>query len=177
MDNLEIENNDTLLISEILDKVILPYTADEIKKYIEDENNDFETKEQVIDIFFTRPLSEYKFQAWSRYNETMKLAKEDENCGVIDEISLALEMMRKRYLHPSIITACRSVDELYVYLDCLEKDELDDFKIFNIKYELHPVVVKDKGEFIVNKESIFEKFINFIKGIFGKEKYNGKRFI
>ena len=171
----KIENNDTLLISEILDKVILPYTAEEIKKILEDDNN-YETAQQVIDNKFTRPLSDYKFQAWSRYNETIKLAKETEECSSVNSISLAFEMMTKRYLHPSIITACRNLNELYVYLDCLEKDEIDDFKIFNIKYELHPVVVKESLDFAV-QETFIEKIMNFIKNIFVRKKYKGKRFI
>lgn len=162
-----IKNNDTLLISEVLNKVILPYTVDEIKEIIDDDSNRFETSDQVIDKVFTRPLSEYKFQAWSRYNETIELARECKECGTIDTIELALEMMGKRYLHPSIITACRNINELYVYLDCLEKDELDDFKIFKIKYELYPMVVKNKNDFIENK-NIFEKFIDFIKNLFKK---------
>ena len=33
-----IDNNDTLLISEVLNKVILPYTGEEVEKIIEDEN-------------------------------------------------------------------------------------------------------------------------------------------
>ena len=163
------KNNDTLLISEVLDKVILPYTAEEVRKIIDDENNDFENEQQVIDNIFTRPLGEYKLQAKSRYNETIKLAKKSEKCGMIDTISLALEMMKKRYLHPAIITACRSIEELNTYLDCLDKDELDDFKIFNIKYELHPMVVKDRGEFTV-RMNVFERFINFLKSLFKKEK-------
>lgn len=168
-----IDNNDTLLISEVLNKVILPYTGEEVEKIIEDENNEFSTKEQVIDAIFTKPLSDYKYQAKSRYNETIKLVKNSEDFGAVNSISFALEMMRKRYLHPAIITACRNVEELYVYLDCLEKNELDDFKIFNIKYELHPIVVKNKDEF-TEKQNWFQEFMDFIKNIFGNK---GKRYI
>lgn len=141
------ENNDTLLISEILNKVVLPYTADEVKNIVNDENNSYTTEQEVIDSVFTRPLSYYRFQAWSRYNETMRLAQEIEKKNIVKSISLALEMMSKRYLHPSIITACRTLNELFVYLDCLEKNEVDEFKIFNIKYELYPITTKNKLSF------------------------------
>lgn len=165
--NLEtIENNDTLLISEILNKVVLPYTSNEVKEILEDTTNNYETLEQVIDNVFTRSLSGYRHQAWARYNETLKLCKISEDCRKIDSISLALEMMRKRYLHPSIITACRSIDELNVYLDCLEKDELDDFEIFNIKYELYPVAVKESGDIANVKLNIFDRFVEFLRNIF-----------
>ena len=160
-------DNDTLLISEVIDKVILPYTEEEINNII-NENEDYKNSNEVIEKFFTKPLSEYKFQAWARYNETMNLAKTSEQCSYVEALALSLEMMKKRYLHPSIIAACRNLDELYVYLDCLEKDELEEFKIFNIKYELHPVAIKNKGEFII-KENIFERFVNMIKSIFRKK--------
>lgn len=137
-----IENNDTLLISETLGMVMLPYTAKEVYEILEDKNSKYNTIEDVIADKFTRPLSDYKFQFWARYNETIKLLTERENYKLTESITLAVEMMGKRYLHPAIITACRTLDELDVYLDCLDKNELDDFKIFNIKYELHPILVK-----------------------------------
>ena len=67
--------------------------------------------------------------------------------------------MKKRFLHPAIISACRNLNELDVYIDCLDKNELDDFKIFKIKYELYPMVVKQKNKkgnrFIEPQESAY----------------------
>lgn len=138
----EIENNDTLLISEVLNKVLLPYTAKEVIEILQDENNNYKTAQDVIDNVFTRPFSDYKFQFYARYNETIKLAHGRLGFKLTDSIQLALEMMTRRYLHPAIISACRTLDELDVYLDCLDKNEVDDFKIFKIKYELHPILAK-----------------------------------
>jgi len=138
-----IENNDTLLVSEILGKVILPYTGEEVAEILYDKNNNYNTAEEVILDRFVRKLSDYRYQFISRYNETIKLATEREKYKKTDAVTLALEMMTKRYLHPAIITACRTLDELDVYLDCLEKNEVDDFKIFKIKYELYPTVIKE----------------------------------
>ena len=45
----------------------------------------------------------------------------------------------------AIISACRSLDELDVYIDCLDKNEVDDFKIFNIRYELSPAIAGEKN--------------------------------
>ena len=42
-------------------------------------------------------------------------------------------------LHPAIITACNSLNELDIYLACLEDDTLEDFKFFSIKYEIAPI--------------------------------------
>ncbi len=164
-----IESNDTLLISEILNKVVLPYTGDEIQEILENENNNYKTAQEVVDGLFTKKLSDYKLQFFSRYSETMRLIKETGACGVAEAISLSIEVMRKKYLYPAIITACRTLDELNVYLDCLEKNELDEFKIFEIKYELYPVVIKEeKGLFV--KTNGIQRIVNFFKSIFGGRK-------
>ena len=104
------------------------------------------------------------------------MAKEREGYKTADAITLALEIMRKRYLHPAIITACRTLDELDVYIDCLEKNELDDFKIFKIKYELHPIIIKEKNEILV-KTSILKKIFDKFKSFFRKNTKEGKRYI
>ena len=139
----EIQNNDTLLISEILNAVVLPYTAEEVLEILEKENHTYKTAEDVIKDKFTRKLSDYRIQFMSRYNETIKLLTVRQNYKIGESILLALEIMKKRFLHPAIISACRNLDELDVYLDCLEKNEVDDFKIFKIKYEIHPILVKN----------------------------------
>ena len=138
----EIENNDTLVISEITNKVLLPYTAKEVTEILYNNPNKYETEKDVINEIFTRDFSDYHVQFISRYRETIKLAKEREGYGISDSILLATEMMRKRMLHPAIISACKTINELDVYLDCLDKNELDDFKIFKIKYEVYPIEVK-----------------------------------
>ena len=139
---IQLKNNNTLLISEKLGKVVLPYRAEEVLEILKNENNKYNSAEEVIEDKFIRKLSDFKIQFASRYKETMKLARERENYNFGDAVLIATEMMRKRFLHPAIISACRTLDELDVYLDCLDKNELEDFKIFKIKYELYPMVVK-----------------------------------
>lgn len=134
--------NDELLISEVKGIVKLPYSLKEINDMLCNNDCQYKDVNEIVETVFTRPFSDYKVQFISRYTETMKLARERENCGLIDSISLSLEMMKKRYLHPAIISACRSLNELDVYLDCLDKNEIDKFKIFKIKYELYPVISK-----------------------------------
>ena len=103
--------------------------------------NQEDKADEVVVSNFTRPLSDFKIPWVSRFRETMKLAKRC-NYSKLDSITLSLEMMNKRFLHPAIIAACRTLDELDVYLDCLDKNELDQFKIFKIKYVFHPVLLK-----------------------------------
>ena len=47
-------------------------------------------------------------------------------------------------LNPIIIAACRNLDELDIYLDCLETNQLYDFKCFEIKFEVLPTITKKK---------------------------------
>ena len=86
-----IENNDTLLISEVIGKVILPYTSKEVSEILQNDNCEYKNENEVIENVFTRPFSDYRFQIISRYNETMKLAREREDYGLTDSISLAME--------------------------------------------------------------------------------------
>ena len=44
-------------------------------------------------------------------------------------------------LNPIVIAACRNLDELDIYLDCLQENELSDFDCFEIKFELAPKVI------------------------------------
>lgn len=139
---IHIKNNNTLLISEKQGKVILPYKAEEVLRIFNKEKSKYSSVEEVIEDKFTRNFSDFKIQFASRYAETMKLARDRENYSFMDAITIATEMMKKRFLHPAIISACRTLNELDVYLDCLDKNELEDFKIFKVKYELYPMVVK-----------------------------------
>ena len=154
-----IKDNGLLLISEIQDKVFLPYAAREIEDIIESDENEYKTPEEVIENVFTKPFNYYRNQFTSRFKETVILITKRENMSLKDGIDLATEMFGKRYLHPAIISACKNLDELNVYLDCLEKNELDDFKIFDIKYEMRPMVVNNN----FSKANILQKIANIFK--------------
>ena len=52
--------------------------------------------------------------------------------------------MFKYKLNPIVIAACRNLDELDIYLDCLENNELYDFKCFEIKFEVMPKIIKNR---------------------------------
>ena len=71
----------------------------------------------------------------------MDLALNREKLPYIKALSLSLEMLMNFNLHPAIITACKTLDELDVYLSCLEDNQLDDFSLFKIKYEMFPKVI------------------------------------
>jgi len=164
----EYKDSGLLLISEIQGKVFLPYTSDEIKELIQSEENEYTTSQEVIDNVFTKPFSYYRNPFTSRFRESVELITKREQMTLKDGINLGTELFGKKYLHPAIISACKNLDELNVYLDCLDKNELDDFKVFNIVYEMRPMVVKTETA-LYEKTSIFKKILDFIKSLFTKK--------
>ena len=166
--NHGLQDNGTLLISEIQNKVVLPYSADEVLEIYNNNLDKFNSIEEVIEKYYIRDLSEFKYQFSARFKEAMNLIVKKEKMSHIEGLNLATELLGKKYLHPAIISACKNLDELNVYLDCLDKNELDDFKIFNIKYELYPMVTKNTFNLVI-KTNIFQKIIKFIKNIFDKK--------
>ena len=146
-----VEDNDTLLISEIQGKVFFPYSGAEIEEIYNLEKDEYKSFDDVIEANYVRPLSDFKDTYISRVKETIKLMTKREGYSLIEALDMSIEMFGKKYLHPAIIAACRTLDELDVYLDCLDKNEVDDFKIFKIKYEVYPVKVKEKKIFFMRR--------------------------
>ena len=139
-----IEN--TLIISEIQQKVILPYTINNIKNILLIENTQYTSIQDVIDKLYTKPISYYKFPAISRFKETYNLAIKEDNMSKFKALSLSFEMFMNYNLHPAIITACNNLDTLDIYLACLDTNELNSFNYFNIKYEIPPTIIKSVFE-------------------------------
>lgn len=170
--NKKIKDNGTLLISEIQKKVILPYTKGEVKEIYRNNKNIYRDEYDVIDKVFTKDFYYYRHQFTSRFREAVELITKREGMSKIDGYNLGSELFLKNYLHPAVISACKNLDELNVYLDCLDKNELDDFKIFEIKYELYPTVISKNEIGVYEKENILRKITKFIKKIFKKYEYN-----
>lgn len=64
--------------------------------------------------------------------------------SILRHFLLGAELLVNYNLHPAIITACKNIDELDVYLSCLEDDQLDKFNLFDIKFEMLPQASKNK---------------------------------
>lgn len=137
-------NENVLIISEKQNKVILPFTYSEIEHFFEEHNEEYSDIEEVIEKNYTKPLKYYKNSAMSRFKEAYKLVTQREQGSIKDAVMLATEMFFTYNLHPAIITACKNLNELDIYLSCLEYDELDDFHFFKVVYEIAPVVTKPK---------------------------------
>ena len=133
-----ITDNDTLTISEKSGKVFLPYLVDDLKEKMNVGKRSYDNIQELINKEYILPLSKYKNQTVSRFVEGYALMKRKENASFLESIDLGFEMAFNKSLNPAIITACKNLDELDTYLDFLEKDKTNEFKIFKINYELLP---------------------------------------
>ena len=132
----EIKDNNVLLISARKGVVELPYTVNELTK--SKSKNGYSTLQETVKKEFTVPISRYRNASIARFREGFNLMRKREGKGLVASMDLALELTFKSLLNPAIITACKSVNELDIYLDCLKSNELEKFDIFEIKYEVAP---------------------------------------
>ena len=130
----------TLVISEIQKKVILPYRLDKVEDILLTNSAKYKSIQDVIDKLYTRPIKYYKSAAVARFKEAYILMRRREHSSRLKALSLASELLLNYNLHPAIISACRNIDQLDIYLACLEDDTLNEFKFFDIKYEVAPKI-------------------------------------
>lgn len=135
----ELEDNNTLLISETKGKVFLPFTVSELKDRFSKTSSKYKNYQELIENEYILPISKFKNASISRFKEAYNLMKNKEHSSFIASFNLAIELSFNRFLHPAIITACKNIDELDIYLDYLSDNELDKFDIFKIEYEILPI--------------------------------------
>lgn len=140
----DLKDNDTLIISDEERKVYLPYNIDDLREEAERNNNI--PIDELIKWKYILPIEKYKNSIRARYREAYKLMREREKKSVAKSISLGLELMFEFNLHPAIISACRNLKELDVYLDCLDDNELEKFSCFKIVYRAVPIISKVKNQ-------------------------------
>ena len=128
---LEPHDNHVLIVSEKEQKAYLPFFYSEVEKIYQKD-------------LYILPLSKFKNSAIARFRESFQLIREKEKGSITKALDLGLELMFKYELNPIIISACRSLDELDIYLDCLAENELPDFPCFTIKFEVMPQLTKSK---------------------------------
>lgn len=144
--DIELEPHDfnVLIISEKQQKAYLPFFYSEVQNIFQNSNGKYQTLQDVIDDLYVVPLSKFKNSAIARFKESFHLIREKEKGSITKALDLGLELMFKYELNPIVITACRNLDELDIYLDCLEENELYDFTCFEIKFEMNPQLIKDR---------------------------------
>ena len=135
-----IQNNNTLIISEKDNKVFLPYTVSEIQSYMEKYPKEYKSLEYVINKEFILPLDYYtKHPRLARFREAYSLIRDREAKSVFDALKYALNIMFKYDLNPAIISACKTEEALNLYIECLENKDLSKFNLFKIEFRLNPL--------------------------------------
>ena len=139
----ENEDNTTLLISEVQNKVVLPYKISDLKNTLQNNNN-YNNIQELVNDKYVFPLNNFKNSSTSRFKEGFSLMRKKEKASLLDSLDLAFEVTFNNSLNPAIIAACKDLSELDNYLYCLETNELDKFNCFNIKYEMLPTTTKNE---------------------------------
>ena len=137
-------DHNILIVSEKDQKAYLPYKCAEVEEILNSSNNQYQSIEDVVSDLYVLPLNQFKNSAISRFRETLNLMIHKEKDSIIKSLDLALELMFKYELNPIVIAACRNLDELDIYLDCLEENELFDFRCFEIRFEVAPEIYTNK---------------------------------
>ena len=132
------EDQLTLLISEKDQKAYLPYHYSDIQKICKEKEYIYHNFQQVIEKEYIISLEKFKNSSFSRFRETYNLMRHKEKTSIFEAFDFSLELMFKYELYPIIISACKNLDELDLYLNCLENDELDKFNCFKIIFEITP---------------------------------------
>ena len=140
-DTLSIQEN-TLIISEKTKKVFLPYDYSAVEEVFRNNPSEYSSIEDIIKKDFVLPLNQFRVPSISRFREAFKLMRYKENSSLKDALDLSFELLLNYNLHPAIISACRNLDELDIYLDYLSDNETEKFSCFKIVFEVAPTLTK-----------------------------------
>jgi hypothetical protein len=134
------KNNKVLIVSEKEKSVFLPYSEKEVLEYLEQYPNQYRSFDDVIKKEFILPIDSYtKHSVMARFREGYSLIRDRESKSIIDAFKFAINIMFRYDLHPAIIAGCKTQNQLENYLDCLNRKKPDDFKDFEIKFEVNPI--------------------------------------
>lgn len=142
--NNEFKEN-TLIISETKGKIFLPYKISELEKIQKENPDKYSSIADIIAKDYTLPFESFKNLSIARFREAFKLVRNVEKKSIKSAFDLGMELIFNYNLHPAIIAACKSLDELDIYLDYLENNETDKFDCFKIIFEMAPVVSKKRS--------------------------------
>lgn len=135
-----LKDNNVLKISERNQKIVLPYTAEEIKKYLKAYPEIYKTPEDVILGQFTLNISLYsKNPILTRFREAYYLYRTKEMKSIFESFIFAKNLMFRGDLNPVIIAAVKSKKQLDEYLECMKKNNLDNFRYFKVEFDVVPL--------------------------------------
>lgn len=133
-------DNDSLIISEKQDKIFLPYTIDELEKYLKSYPDVYTSLVDVVNQEFILPFNSFlKHPAKARFVETYNLIKNRQGNSIFSAIAYAIKLVGRYNLNPAIIAACKNETQLDTYLYYLNSNSVEEFKNFKIIYEINPL--------------------------------------
>lgn len=139
-----LENNLVLKISEKTGYVYLPYLVKDLQKIVQENPKKYSSLKDLIKKNYVIPIKYYRNSSTARFKEAYKLIRKREKGNIVEALNLAFELFLNYNLNPAIISACRNLDELDIYLDCLKDNEIEQFYCFDIIYEVPPLVKNNK---------------------------------
>lgn len=150
-DDKNVENNfsdevledfpeNTLIISEQKDKIFLPYRLSELEQIKNSNPDKYSDYKEILEERYILPYKTFQNFSISRFKEAFKLMRNKEKKSIREAFDLGMELLFNSSLHPAIISACRNLDELDIYLDCLENNETDEFRCFKIVFDMAPTI-------------------------------------
>lgn len=130
-----LKDNDSLIISEKLNKIYLPYTITELKNTVKEN----ESLKDVVNRKYILPFDKFiKNPSKSRFIESYTLLR-NEGINIFQAFTYSFKLLSKRNLNPAIISACKTKRQLDTYLNCLNSNTLNYFDYFKIIYEVNPL--------------------------------------
>ena len=138
--DIDLKDNLELKVSEKQRRVYLPYTKQEIQDFLTNYPDEYKSASDVIQQEFVADISIYnKHPVLARFREAYSLSRNKEMKSTIDSLKFAMDMMFRSDINPTIIAAVKSQKQLESYIECLENNKLENFKYFNIVFEVNPI--------------------------------------
>lgn len=135
---LPLQDNNSLIISEKDGLVYLPFKVENLKKEYIEKHKKYKGLIDLINHEYILPINKYKNTVTSRFKEAYSLMVNKEKESALSGLELGLEVAFNYSLHPAVISACKSLNELDEYLDALDAKDMSSFKRFKVEFEVLP---------------------------------------
>lgn len=121
-----------LKIDEVSQIAVLPFSSSDLEELFSDDPEKYSSLQDIIDKEYTVSLKDFENTAITRYKEAFKLAKDKSNIPLTQAITFAKRFLGEQDIEPIIIAACKNIEELDYYVECLNSNNLNNFDYFKI---------------------------------------------
>lgn len=130
----KIYQSKVLLITE--KKIFLPYCHEEIQKILDSDTTD--DVEEIINKKFVI-TNKFRSSKQNRFSLGYRLSKNISKNSTFNALKFAFKVSRIKNLHPAIIQACSSQDQLENYIMFLNQGNPSLFTDFEVKFQINPI--------------------------------------